>query len=109
MWLLLGLALGAGLLFLVVWLRGRGVNLAWYEWLLGLLGIALLLFACQNYQASVAEFQPTAPRMFLLVFGLPALLLLILTVFLVWFRHYRARKKDRAGSETAETAWEQGR
>ena len=102
MWLLWGLALGAGLLFLVVWLRGRGINLAWYEWVLGILGVAFILFAYQNYQASVAEFQPNAPGKFLLVFGLPGLILLVLAVFLVWFRHARAGKKNASAQEVTE-------
>lgn len=101
MWLLMGIALGAGLLFLVVWLRGRGIRPAWYEWVLGLLGIALLLFAYQNYQASVAELQPNAPGKFLLVFGLPGFILLILAVFLVWLRYFLANKKGKDAPEAA--------
>ena len=98
--MLIGIALGAGLLFLIIWLRGRGVNLAWYEWVLGLLGLALIIFACQNYQASVAEFQPKAPQMFLLIFGLPGFLILALAIFLVWLRYYRAGKEVGTGSGT---------
>jgi len=108
----MGLALGTGLIFLIIWLRSRGVNLAWYELLTGLLGIALLLFAYQNYQASVAEFEPTAPGMFLLVFGLPGLILLLLSVFLVWFRNFRAaclawfrnRRAPKDGRGSTKTA-----
>ena len=92
MWLLLGIALGSGLLLLVLWLKSRGINLKWYEWILGLIGVALMLFTLQNYQASVAELEPNAPGMFLLVFGTPALFFILLTAFLVWFRTFRARK-----------------
>ena len=95
MWMLAGLALGAGLIFLIVWLRGCGIKVAWYEWLLGVLGVALILFAYQNFQASVAENHPKVPGMFLLVFGLPGLIILMLTVFLTWFRHFRANKKTQ--------------
>ena len=92
MWLSVGIVLGAGLLLLVLWLRSRGVKLTWYEWLLGLLGFALMLFTLENYQASLRELEPTAPGMFLIVFGIPALVFILLAAFLVWFRQYRAKK-----------------
>jgi len=98
----MGLALGSGLIFLIVWLRGRGIKLAWYEWLVGILGITTLLFTIQNYQASVAELEPTAPGMFLVVFGIPAVILLALAVFLVWFRHFRVVKKEKGSSQAAK-------
>ena len=103
MWFLLGIALGAGLLLLVLWLRTRGINLTWYEWVLGIIGMALMLFTLQNYQASVSEFEPTAPGMFLLVFGIPALAFILLTAFLVWFRQYRA-KKAKVVMDTVKTS-----
>ena len=93
MWLLLGVALGSGLLLLVLWLRTRGINLKWYEYVLGFIGLVLALFMLQNYQASVAEFEPYAPTIFLLVFGIPAFVLLLLTAFLVWYRTSRANRK----------------
>ena len=99
MWLLIGLILGAGLLFLVAWLRVRGINIAWYEWLLGALGVVLIFFAVQNYLASVANFQPIAPGRFLLVFGCPGLILLVAAVFLIWLRHYLAGKKSNNAGE----------
>lgn len=100
MWLLLGIALGSGLLLLVLWLKSRGVSIKWYEYLLGFLGLALLIFTWQNYQASIAEYEPNAPVMFLLVFGIPGLVLLLLATFLVWFRQFRSSSK--AAGETIE-------
>ena len=92
MWLLFGIAIGAGLLFLVLWLRSRGISLKWYEYLLGFIGLILLIFTLQNYEASVAELEPNAPVMFLLVFGIPGLVFLLITAFLVWFRWHRAKQ-----------------
>ena len=98
MWLLMGIALGSGLLLLALWLRSRGVGITWYEWLLGALSIIILLFTLQNYQASVAENEPFAPAMFLLVFGIPGLVLLLLSVFLVWFGWFRGKRKATAAA-----------
>ena len=50
--------------------------MTWYEWLIGIIGVALLLFTVQNYFGSQAELEPKVANMFLLVTGLPALILL---------------------------------
>jgi TRAP-type uncharacterized transport system fused permease subunit len=95
MWLFIGLLTGIVLLLLAFWSRSKKVGIAWYEWLLAILGLALLLFTFQNYRASVAEFEPTAPGMFLLVFGLPGLVLLVISIFLPGWRYYRNRRAGR--------------
>lgn len=92
MWIVFGLALGAALMGLAIWTRTRGITVRWHEWLLGTLGLLLFIFTLQNYLAARAEFEPTAPGMFLLVFGLPALVLLLLAVGLPVLRIYRKRK-----------------
>jgi len=87
MWLTIGLFIGAGLLALVLWLRSRRIVVTWYEWLIGVVGLLLLLFTIQNFAASFAEFEPIAPWRFLLVFGLPAIILLAVAWLLPWLRH----------------------
>ena len=79
MWLAIGLIVGAGLLWLVSWMKGKGMSFEWYEWLLGVIGLAMLLFTIQNFFGSQAELEPKAASMFLLVTGLPAVILLVLT------------------------------
>jgi len=76
MWLIIGLVAGAALLALVLWLRGRDIKVTWYEWLIGAIGLLLLLFTIQNLVGSLAELESTAAYMFLLVTGLPSLILL---------------------------------
>ena len=98
MWLLMGITLSAGILLLALWLRSRGVSISWYEWLLGVLAVILLLFTLQNYQASIAENEPFAPAMFLLVFGIPGLLLLLIAAFLVWFGWFRRNRRKAAAA-----------
>jgi len=86
MWLVIGLIVGALILGLAMWLRSRSMSMTWYEWLIGIIGLALLLFTVQNYFGSQAELEPKAATMFLLVTGLPALILLAVTWQLV-IRH----------------------
>ncbi len=76
MWLVIGLIAGAGVLTLVNRLRGSNIKVTWYEWLIGVIGLLMLLFTIQNFFASQAELEPTAASMFLLVTGLPAIILL---------------------------------
>ncbi len=83
MWLIIGLIAGAAVLGLVLWIRGKDVSVKWYEWLIGALGLALLLFTIQNFVGSLAELESTAANMFLLVTGLPAIVLLAVSWQLV--------------------------
>ena len=92
MWLIIGLVVGAALVGLVMWLRGNDVKVAWYEWCVGGIGLLLLLFTILNFAGSFAVTEPTAAAwMFLLVTGLPALILLVLAWQLV-------ARRQRAGS-----------
>ncbi|MGI2335898.1 MAG: dehalogenase [Dehalogenimonas sp.] len=86
MWLIIGLILGAFLIWLFSFLKDKGITMKWYEWVVGLIGLFLLLFTIQNYFGSLAELEPTAANMFLLVTGLPAIILLVVTWQLV-IRH----------------------
>ena len=90
MWLIIGLVAGAAVLGLVLWMRGKDISVKWYEWLIGALGLALLLFTIQNFAGSLAELESTAANMFLLVSGLPAILLLAVSWQLV-------ARRQRAG------------
>ena len=91
MWLIVGLIVGAALLGLVMWLRGRDISVSWYEWLIGAIGLLLLMFTVQNYFGSQIELEPAAASMFLLVTGLPALILLVVAWQLI------ARRQRAAG------------
>ena len=90
MWLIIGLIAGAAVLGLVLWMRGKDVSVKWYEWLIGAIGLLLLLFTIQNYAGSLAELESTAANMFLLVSGLPAIILLAVSWQLV-------ARRQRAG------------
>ncbi|APH13078.1 dehalogenase [Dehalococcoides mccartyi] len=79
MWFLIGLILGVSFLGLMMGLRTRKISLSWYEWVIGVLGLGLLLFTIQNYFGSLAEVEPKAAYMFLLVTGLPSIIVLAVT------------------------------
>ena len=90
MWVLLSFVVLIVIAALVFWINQSGIKLTWYEWLIGIIGWTLLLFAIQNYFGSVNEAEPKAANMFLLVTGLPAVVLLALTGFLAWRRRQKA-------------------
>ena len=79
MWLVIGLLVGAWIIFVGKQMTAKGAALRWYEWIIGIIGVALILFTIQNYFGSRAELEPKAANMFLLVTGLPGVILLVLT------------------------------
>lgn len=83
LWLILGLLIGA----VAFWIATRGsFSLRWYEWLLAALGMVLILFAIQNYGASLAENESRAAGILLTMFGLPGLILGGVAGVLIWLR-----------------------
>ena len=91
MWLIIGLIVGGLLVWLGLALQNQKRQMTWYEWLIGVIGILLLLFTIQNFFGSRAELEPKAANMFLVVTGLPAIILL-LVAWQLWAR----RKKIAA-------------
>jgi hypothetical protein len=85
-----GLFVG-GLVWLVLWIRSANIAVKWYEWLIGAIGLLIGIVAVENFFAAFVEFEGQAAWLYLLVFGLPALILLAVSVQLVFRRH-------RAGS-----------
>jgi len=83
MWFVIALIVGGLIGAMVLWLRSRDISLTWYEWLIGAVGLTLIFFSIQNYFGSQAEFESTAANLFLLVTGLPGLVLMVVTWQLV--------------------------
>lgn len=83
MWFIIGIIVSALIIGLTWLLRRNNFNLNWYEWLIGIIGFALLLFTVQNFIGSLVEFAPNAAWMFLLVTGLPSLIFLAIAWQLV--------------------------
>lgn len=72
--------LAVAVVALVLWGRSKGLSFKWYEWLMAIIGMGLLVFTLENFIGSFEEHTPKAAWMFLLVTGLPSLLLLIIPV-----------------------------
>ena len=87
---LIGMLVGMAVLVLVFYINARRIDVRWYEWSIGAVGFALLLFALQNITASSEGYWETAPWIFFLVFGLPALILLAVGIALPWLRNRRS-------------------
>jgi hypothetical protein len=85
-WFVFALVLGIALYGLVTWLRSRDIQLKWYEWLVGGIGLVLLLLAIQHYVGSVQEMYSTAGWMGALIIGVPAIILIALAWQLTWRR-----------------------
>jgi uncharacterized membrane protein len=96
----IGFLLGLTLLALGMFLRSRGIRPSWYVWLIAALGFVLLVFALQNYRAARADFEPVSPGVFLLIFGLPGLILMLLAAFLTYMR----MKKPLSGVRASRKA-----
>ena len=77
MWFLIALILGGLVGGLLLWMRSRGMSLTWYEWVIGVIGLLMVLFGVQNYFGSVAEVELSAAPLYLLIIALPGLVLLV--------------------------------
>lgn len=79
-WLVVGVVLGIGLYHVASRSLSGRLRVRWYQWLLGLLAVAMFLLALQNYLALQDEFEPTLAIFSLLAFGLAG----VLSTALLW-------------------------
>ncbi len=90
-WFLFGLVLGAVILALILGIRASKVRLTWYEWIIGIVALVLILLIIQNFVGSYAEYQPRAAWMGVLFMGIPAVILGVLAVRLPLQRHRQSK------------------
>lgn len=76
MWFIIGILLGLAVLGIVWLMRSKNASFTWYEWIIGLVGLALLLFGIQNLVGGIAETESMAGWLILMFFGIPAIILL---------------------------------
>ncbi|KSV17252.1 dehalogenase [Dehalococcoides mccartyi] len=79
----IGALIAVGLYALTGWLRSHNIKVTWYEWLIGMIGLILLLVAVQHYFGASAELFSFAAWMGLAIIGVPALILLVIAWQLV--------------------------
>ncbi len=94
-WLIVSMLFGAVFLALSLWLRWHRIVVKWYDWLIAATGLVLLIFSLQNFWATKAEhWSFGTPLTFLLVFGLPGGILMILAGLLSWWRYFRKHSSN---------------
>ena len=86
MWFFIALVVGAAFVALEWWTRRQNIVVTWYDRLIGAVGVILLLFTLQFYIGSQLEFAPGPANFYLLVVGLPGLLLIAVAGSLIWRR-----------------------
>ena len=82
-WFFMGALISGGIVWLVMWLRKNDIAVKWYEWLIGAVGLLFLAFTAQNVWAALAEMENQAVWFYMLIIGLPGLILLLLSIQLV--------------------------
>ena len=87
MWFVVALIVGAAVAAMVLLLRSRDIRVSWYEWLIGILGLLLLLFTIQTYGGFSAEAADDAASTILWMVGIPSVVLIGIAVFLGWRRN----------------------
>ena len=82
MWFIIALILGSLIGAFALWMCSKDMKMAWYTWLIGIAGLFLFLFTIQNYVGSNNEFESEAASMFLLILGLPSVVLIAIAAVL---------------------------
>ncbi|AII61496.1 hypothetical protein [Dehalococcoides mccartyi] len=81
--MLIGAVVTAGLFGVISWLRKSNIKVSWYEWLIGIVGLGLLLLAVQHLFGAMSELFSYAAWMGFAIIGIPALILLAIAWQLV--------------------------
>lgn len=86
----IGLVLGIAIGIFAMWLRyARNIEVRWYDYLIGGIGLVLIILAVSHYLVSLTESEPQAAWMGLLVIGLLGIVPLAATALQIWRRHQR--------------------
>ncbi|MEN8494311.1 dehalogenase [Dehalococcoides sp. THU3] len=91
LWFVIFIAITSGLFLLADWARKNNITTKWSDWVIGLIGLLILVFTAQNITGSLAEEEPVAAQWFVAVLGIPGLLVIAFAMANVW-RRYRITK-----------------
>lgn len=87
LWSIISFSLGAGFVYLLTVIKSKNWKINWYEWVLGLLGVAILVITIQNFYASFTEQRESAAWFFLVFPGLFSVVFLVAAFQLAWRRN----------------------
>ncbi|MCL2475163.1 MAG: dehalogenase [Chloroflexi bacterium] len=87
LWTLFTIILVVAVTLLVVYTIVKKISVRWWEWLIGGIGLVLLVFALQNFVGALAESENHAAWTFLLTLGIPAIILIALPTVVVMNRN----------------------
>ena len=87
MWFIVGTIFGLALLALFWWMRSKNIKVSWYEYLIGGIGLLLLLFTIQNWVGAIRENEAASIMWYLLILGVPSLVLLLVAGSMAWRRN----------------------
>ncbi|ACZ62462.1 MULTISPECIES: hypothetical protein [Dehalococcoides] len=80
---LIGAVAAIGIFEFFKWLQRKNIKANWYEWLIGVVGFALLLLAVQHLFGAMTELFTFAAWMGFAIIGIPALVLMVIAWQLV--------------------------
>ena len=81
-WTIFTVVLTFAIAALVFWVVKENKSVRWYEWLIGAVGVILLVLCLQNTFGAMLEGESHASITFLWTLGIPALILIALPVIL---------------------------
>jgi len=73
LWLILGIFSGAIGFWVFILHKGGKITVRWYQWVLGIISLVMLLLTIENYIGFQRELEPVAANFMLVALGVPAL------------------------------------
>jgi hypothetical protein len=92
MWFIAGIIIGTAGVGLALFLSKKKVSVRWYEAVLAIVGVGLVVLGIHDFFASFSEYETRAAWTFLVMFTLTGTFMLAVAAYLPWARY---RKKNR--------------
>ncbi|GMW05164.1 MAG: dehalogenase [Dehalococcoides mccartyi] len=90
LWFFIGFIAAVLILLLVSWMKNKNIKFVWYEWVIGIAGVLLVLASIQHYTGALREGFAKAALLGSLSFAIPAIILFVIVWQLV-ARRQRAK------------------
>ena len=91
LWLFLGIIIGLGIGLVITQVKAGRFDVKWYQWVLAVISVVMLLLTIENYLGLRAEIEYSAANFVLLAMGLPAVVL----AGLIWVIPVLTKKRER--------------